>query len=200
MAIEDKVANPISASPHLLSILRTGLVFIDDIPINDALIYLIDQVNPVALDSILRGFNMDNQGWDLGATPDAQKREIIKSALPTHLKAGTVFSVREVFRLAGHPAITILEGTDIDNPFVVNDTNLVGGGLAISNPHGWWQYAIIIDVSQSTTTLTESLAAQLDAVLRSFAAPARCERIFTATFIQMDETVTLGEVPTIVAV
>lgn len=194
----DNVGTPIKDSPHLLNIHRTGKNALDGIDVTQPTVMMVDQVNPVALYWLLDQFDMIRHGWDIGASSDDAKREVVKMALKLHAKAGTVWAVREICRLAGQTEVIILEGSAIDQPFIINDTMLVGGSRVIGDSHHWAEYEIV--VVTSTTALTEDLATVLTNVLNNFAAPARCHFVGFTSQVTMTEAVTLGEAPTIIEI
>ncbi len=79
------------------------------LPLRPLRVYDFDTVDASALPHLAEQFGLPDLGWELAGTEAAQ-RAMLKSAIELQRHRGTVWSVREVFRLLGLGEIGIDEG------------------------------------------------------------------------------------------
>lgn len=156
---------PVLASdPRFVAIVQAALsgLVVDLLPV---LIYMVDVVDATALPYLAEQFSLHGDGWEVAAT-DAEQRALMKSAIRLHQHKGTVWSVRQVFRLLGLGEVVIQEG----RAGYVRDGTMRRDGFAVRGERWerWAEYRIRL--SRLLTIDQAQLARQLLANI----APARC--------------------------
>jgi len=82
------------------------------LPLSVLAIYFIDQVESSALPHLGEQFNvMGLKGWILCET-EQQQRELIKTAIELHRRAGTPFAIKRALTAVGYPGTEIEENPD----------------------------------------------------------------------------------------
>lgn len=115
---ENILADSIAGVPHLAAFDAVAHARLNEVEIENLLVYVIDSVDESALPYLAKQFDIDGfSGYRL-ATTDAQKRAIIKQAIELKRYAGTVWAIRQAMLLVGYTDATLVEGIDMGNPAV----------------------------------------------------------------------------------
>lgn len=125
------LASAIADVKHFVAFDTIAKKYIDAIPIEKLLVYIIDTVDSSALPMLAAQFDvLGYKGMKL-ATTEEQQRELIKKAIELKRFSGTVWAVQEALKSIGYPDAVITEnaGTDPD--------------------HGWAQFRIDLDGGQN---------------------------------------------------
>ena len=89
--------------------------WIDDVNMSPFMVYMIDAVDASALPFLAEQFNVESyRGWDLTST-EAERRELIKTAIQIQKKIGTQYSIKQALRAIGFTDVIITEGVGIPN-------------------------------------------------------------------------------------
>lgn len=106
------LADSISNVPHLAAFDAMIAQRMNDIEIENLLVYIIDTVSASALPTLARQFDIEGfRGYFL-ATTDEQRRAIIKQAIELKRYMGTVWSIRQAMIAVGFQDATLVEGID----------------------------------------------------------------------------------------
>ena len=145
---------------------------ISGLPVQALVVYDFDNVDASALAHLAEQFGILELGWELASSEDAQ-RAMLKFAIKLQRHRGTVWAIREVFRLLNLGEIDIEEGRSgrLRDGSVRRDGYAIrGDGVA-----GWNEYRV-----RCHKLLTIK---QADAARRMLAnmAPARC-RLYEIDF------------------
>lgn len=129
------------------------------------LVYLIDTVDPSALQHLADQFSMLKDGWSLAESDDA-RRALIQGAIELHRHKGTPWAIRDVIRRLGLGEITLIERLAGQN----HNGSITRNGLHFhGDPKAWTQYRVILN-----KPITNDQAAQVRTLLEAYA-PARCQ-------------------------
>jgi len=110
------LADSISNVPHLAAFDAMVAQRMNDIEIENLLVYVIDTVSASALPTLARQFDIEGfRGYFL-ATTDEQRRAIIKQAIELKRYMGTVWSIRQAMIAVGFQDATLVEGIDTGDP------------------------------------------------------------------------------------
>lgn len=156
-----QIASSIAGIPHLQAFDAVIEGAFGGIDKTLPLMYIIDVVSPVALDSLADQFNMLGwRGWILADTEE-KKRALLKKAITLQRKKGTPFAVREAIRLLeitgilpGDDSIQILEGVGLsyDGTFDYDGSQDYGGGF-------WANFSVRIQVDNTFDGSPENIQA-----------------------------------------
>ncbi|MGL5632240.1 MAG: phage tail protein I [Azovibrio sp.] len=129
------------------------------------LVYLIDTVDPSALQHLAEQFSLLEDGWNLAESDDA-RRALIRGAIELHRHKGTPWAIREVIRRLGLGEVTLIERVSGQT----RNGQINHDGLHIhGDPKAWTQYRVILN-----KPITNDQAAQVRTLLQAYA-PARCQ-------------------------
>jgi len=110
------LADSIANVPHLAAFDAMVAQRMNDIEIENLLVYVIDTVSASALPTLARQFDIEGfRGYFL-ATTDEQRRAIIKQAIELKRYMGTVWSIRQAMIAVGFQDATLVEGIDTGDP------------------------------------------------------------------------------------
>ena len=110
------LADSIANVPHLAAFDAMAAQRMNDIEIENLLVYVIDTVSASALPTLARQFDIEGfRGYFL-ATTDEQRRAIIKQAIELKRYMGTVWSIRQAMIAVGFQDATLVEGIDTGDP------------------------------------------------------------------------------------
>lgn len=102
--------------------------------------------------------------WDNGWSEEA-KRNIVRSAIGSHRRKGTIGAIRDALKAAGYGDAAIVEHFGWDRH---EGQRRHDGSITYADPDHWAEYRIKL-----TRPITQEQAAQVRAMLRNVA-PARC--------------------------
>jgi len=106
------LADSISHVPHLASFDLMVNARMNEIEIENLLVYIIDSVQASALPVLARQFDVEGfKGYGL-ATTDEQRRAIIKQAIELKRYIGTVWAIRQAMVSVGYNDAQLIEGVD----------------------------------------------------------------------------------------
>jgi len=113
MATESNIlADSISHVPHLAAFDLVVNARMNEIEIENLLVYIIDSVQASALPVLARQFDVEGfRGYGL-ATTDEQRRAIIKQAIELKRYMGTVWAIRQAMVSVGYNDAQLIEGVD----------------------------------------------------------------------------------------
>ena len=104
------LADSIKHIPHLAAWDLTFADMQDSWDISKLLVYMIDVVDPSALEALAWQYDvLGNKGYNIANT-DLLKRSIIKKALELHRYKGTVWSLKEALKSVGYGDAVLTEG------------------------------------------------------------------------------------------
>lgn len=110
------LADSISSIPHLAAFDAMVAQRMNDIEIQNLLVYVIDTVSASALPTLARQFDIEGfRGYYL-ATTDEQRRAVIKQAIELKRYMGTVWAIRQAMIAVGFQDATLVEGIDTGDP------------------------------------------------------------------------------------
>lgn len=113
---ENILADSISGIPHLAAFDAMVNVRMNNIEVENLLVYVIDSVTPTALATLARQFDVEGfRGFGL-ATTDEQRRQIIKQAIELKRYMGTVWAIRQAMQSVGYTDAVLVEGVDTGDP------------------------------------------------------------------------------------
>jgi len=106
------LADSISHVPHLAAFDLMVNARMNEIEIENLLVYIIDSVQASALPHLARQFDVEGfRGYGL-ATTDEQRRSIIKQAIELKRYMGTVWAIRQAMISVGYTDAQLIEGVD----------------------------------------------------------------------------------------
>lgn len=110
------LADSIANIPHLAAFDAMVAQRMNDIEIENLLVYVIDTVSASALPTLARQFDIEGFSGYYLATTDEQRRAIIKQAIELKRYMGTVWSIRQAMIAVGFQDATLVEGIDTGDP------------------------------------------------------------------------------------
>jgi hypothetical protein len=155
------LASGISNRDHLTVFNTLAEARFAAVEIEKVLIYVIDNVDVDALDSLAAQFDMlGYNGWAL-ATTEQQKRDLLKGAIELHRYKGTPYAIKLALKKLGFPNCQIIEhiGDTYDGEVTFNGTIPYSLG-------NWATFRIIYDLGNDkgiSATQTAELAKVVDA-------------------------------------
>jgi len=106
------LADSISHVPHLAAFDLMVNARMNEIEVENLLVYIIDSVQASALPHLARQFDVEGfRGYGL-ATTDEQRRSIIKQAIELKRYMGTVWAIRQAMISVGYTDAQLIEGVD----------------------------------------------------------------------------------------
>jgi phage tail P2-like protein len=140
MASDTVLASAIANVPHLAAFDQLAADRMQNIDLDQLLIYVIDTVDASALPWLAKQFDvLGYRGMRL-ATTEAQQRQVIKNAIPLKRKAGTPWAVKNALKSIGYPDAVLVENAGI-------------------GPTGWAEFQIQIDGGDNE--ISEAMIAEL---------------------------------------
>lgn len=190
MADERTIASGIRYTEHLAvfdDIWRDRLAALD---LSTMLVYMVDIVPADALIWLAKQFGvMGNEGWAFTST-DADRRELVKSAVELHRRKGTPFAIKTSIERAStisYADITITEGNI--NPLWYYDGSVLMNG---SHLHGygahWTEFSVTIATGGTGGPFTAALYELLYAIIQEYK-PARSTLLHVGMGVALDDSV-----------
>lgn len=178
--------------PHLLALVDAGKASVDSLPVEQVIVFLPQEVNANALDILIKEWSVNLPG--IGDSTDQVKRDMLDSALELHRFKGSLWSIREVFRIAGMPVIDILESVELNTYNQRYYGGFYYGGGSVYGPAAahWAQYAIRFHMAATTQPIPNSLSQSMVDVLKEFA-PARCELMWLAGYVTTSDGASISD-------
>lgn len=155
------LASGISNREHLQVFNNLAEARFAALEIEKVLIYIIDQVDVDALDTLAAQFDMlGYNGWALAKT-EQEKRELLKGAIELHRYKGTPYAIKLALKKLGFPNCEIIEhiGDTYDGDVTFN-------GTIPYSPGNWATFRIIYDLGNDkgiSAEQTTELAKVVDA-------------------------------------
>lgn len=152
------VANSIDGVPHLVAIYDAAKGEIDQLPIENISVYIVDQAIAAALPDLADQFDVEGIKGLAFAPTEQDKRELIKKAIELHRYKGTPWAVKESLKSVGYGGADILEGNEV---YLDGFVNLDGEVLLGSG--NWATFQVILDLGElkGITAVSTSLARKL---------------------------------------
>lgn len=152
------IANSLDQSPHLIAIYDAVKEELDQIPIENISVYLVDSAIAEVLPDLADQFDVEGIKGLAFATSDDDKRELIKKAIELHRHKGTPWAIKESLKGVGYGGAQIIEGETIYLDGLVNLDGevLLGSGV-------WATFKVVLDlgdlkgISASSTALAIKL-------------------------------------------
>jgi phage tail P2-like protein len=133
---------------------KTADQLLQDVDLSPAMVYMVDTVNADALPFLASQFDVQGfRGW-YGATTEAQRRELIKSAIAIKRHLGTPYAIKRALLAIGFDKVLITEGylggADIfyDGTVSYDGSLYYGGG-------SWAFFTVTISVPDLTAITDE---------------------------------------------
>lgn len=139
-----------------------------DLPVDIAKVWSADDVPVDLLPWLAWGLQVDF--WDVAQT-EAQRRELVKNAIPWHKKRGTPYAIKKALELRGYPVVEIIEyqqyireweaagGLFLDGSWTLDDgavlnppVETTAGNVALGH---WTEYALKINTIDSPWTTAQ---------------------------------------------
>lgn len=136
-------------------------VFAIEEEVDNLLIYLIDKVNPSALDLLAWQFHIEN--YELVQT-ETEKRNIIKKSIELHRYKGTAWAINEAIKSFGYKDVEIEEqmpDVKYDGQYYYAGTEDYMGGVR------WALFKVLIDIGESKS-LSASNIQRLVALIKKY--------------------------------
>lgn len=152
------IANSLDTSPHLVAIYDAAKGELDELPIEDISVYIVDQAIAAALPDLADQFDVEGIKGLAFATTEDDKRALIKKAIELHRHKGTPWAVKESLKSVGYGGAEIVEGETIylDGLVDLDGEVLLGSGV-------WATFKVVLDlgdlkgISAESTSLARKL-------------------------------------------
>lgn len=156
------IASSLQGKAHIEVFDQLAAERLGALEIEAVLVYLIDIVKSSALPHLASQFDvMGYKGWFL-TTTEAERRDLIKTAIELHRYKGTPWAVKESIRKFGFTNVTVEENLT-DDHWLLNGSVLLDGSHVLGGDYHWAYFRVIIDINGISTDITTT---QSDILIR----------------------------------
>jgi phage tail P2-like protein len=145
------IATGISNSPHLVAIYDAAKTEVDNLPIENISVYIVDTALSAVLPDLADQFDVEGIKGLAFASTDTDKRELIKKAIELHRHKGTPWAIKESLKSVGYGGADIIEGDAIFlDGFIELD-----GSVLLGDGH-WATFSVVLDLGELKGITAES--------------------------------------------